>query len=121
MLSARAAQQRTGCAMVRGSQWLAGLCVLALLSGTACAKKKSSKSMDAEFQAIGNKAMADFNAGADCSAELEQAAEVQTGGCAGFEAFSVDDGPPMLAVANFWDGRSLPGACTACALAPRRS
>ena len=61
------------------------------------------------------------SSGADCSAELEQAAEVQTGGCAGFEAFSVDDGPPMLAVANLWDGRSLSGARTACALALRRS
>jgi hypothetical protein len=49
--------------MTRHSRWLVGLCVLTLLSGTACAKK-SSKAMDADFQAIGNKALADFNAGA---------------------------------------------------------
>jgi len=66
MLRAQAMQRRPDRAMAQGSRWLAGLCVLVLLSGAACAKKKSSKSMDAEFQAIGSKAMADFNAGAAC-------------------------------------------------------
>ena len=50
-------------------------------------------------------AAAESASGTACSAALEEAAEVNTGGCAGFEAFQVDDGP-LLAVANFWDGRS---------------
>ena len=69
--------------MARGSRWLAGFCVLALLFGAACAKK-SSKSRDAEFQAIGNKAMADFNAalidldiGIVCAQHLEGGPEAQ--------------------------------------------
>ena len=51
-------------------------------------------------------AAAESASGTACSAALEEAAEVHTGGCAGFEAFQVDDGPLLLAVANFWDGRS---------------
>jgi hypothetical protein len=41
-----------------------------------------------------------------CSVALEVAAEVDTKGCAGFEAFSVGHGHHLIAAANFWDGKS---------------
>ena len=41
-----------------------------------------------------------------CAVSLDVAARVATAGCAGFEAFEVDGGAPLLAAANFWDGRS---------------